>query len=76
MLRDKHCALSVYICHTNQHTEEPQVCFVIFLEPGSINVKPMADEAYHGVVRQDDQDEKGQCSYHYSSVRDKNNFEI
>lgn len=58
----------LYICHTDQHTEEPQVCFVVFLEPSSINMKPIAGEAYHGVVCADDQDEKNQCSNHRSLV--------
>lgn len=43
------------VFYTNQNTEEPQVCFVVFIEPGSINMKSMADEAQHGVVCADDQ---------------------
>lgn len=60
------------ICQTNQHTEEPQVYFVVFLQPGSINMKSMAGEEYHGVVCADDQDEENQCSNHHSLVRHKN----
>lgn len=55
--------------HTYQHPEEPQVCFVVFVEPSSINVNPMADEAYHGVVSADDEDEKHQCRNHQSFLR-------
>lgn len=62
----KHHIYLLYICHTNQHTEEPKVYIVIFLEPWSINIQPMADEAYHGVVCADDQDEENQCSNHDS----------
>lgn len=62
----------LYVFHTDQYTEEPQVCFVVFMEPGSINMKSMADEAYHGVVCADDQDQKNQCSDHHSLVRHKN----
>lgn len=62
----------LYICHTNQHTEEPQVCFVVFLEPGSIRMKSMTGEAHHRVVCADDQEEKNQCRNHHSLERHKN----
>lgn len=42
--------------HTDQHAKEPQVFSVIFIQPGSINMKSMADEENHGVVSTDDQD--------------------
>ena len=34
----------LYDCRTNQHTDEPQIGVVVFLEPGSINMESMADE--------------------------------
>lgn len=43
---------------TDQHTEEPQVCSVVFMKPSPINMESMADEEHHGVVGADDQDEK------------------
>ena len=64
---------TLFMCPTNQHTEEPQVCCVVFLEPRPINMKSMADEAYHQVVCEDDQDEKNECCNHYPLVRDKKN---
>lgn len=39
---------------TNQHTVEPQVYFVVFIEPGSIVVETIAWEEYHDVVSQSD----------------------
>lgn len=66
----------LHICGTNQHTDEPQVYSVVLLKPGSINMKSVADEAYHGVVCEDDQDEKNQCDDHLSSEKEqqKNTF--
>lgn len=50
--------------HSHQHTVEPQVHFVIFVEPGPIVVETVAGEEYHDVVRQGDQDEESQSSGH------------
>lgn len=35
---------------THQDTVEPQVDFVVFVEPGSVAVKTVAGEEYHHVV--------------------------
>ncbi len=70
---NKHFMMQIlYICPTNQHTDEPQVCFVVFIEPGSISMKSMADEEYHGVVCADDQEEENQCGNHNPLVQHKN----
>lgn len=42
--------------HTDQHAKEPQISSMVFIQPGSINMKSMADEANHGIVSTDDQD--------------------
>lgn len=46
-----------YGYHTDQHAKEPQVHPVVFIEPSPINIKSTADEAKHGVVSSDDQDQ-------------------
>lgn len=51
-------------CHSHQHTVEPQVYFVVFVEPGSVVVETIAGEEYHSIVSQSDQDEEGQSSRH------------
>lgn len=61
----------LFMCYTNQHTDEPQVCFMVFLQPGSIDMKPVADEAYHRVVCEDDQDEENHRNDHNSNTQEK-----
>lgn len=51
-------------CCTNQHTDEPQVYFVVFVEPGPMIIDTIAREEYHDVARQVDQDEESQCDGH------------
>lgn len=57
---------------TDQHTVEPQVYSVVFVEPGSIAVETVAGEEYHNVVSRRDQDEESQCSRHQPLIGMKN----
>lgn len=54
-----------------QHTMEPQIYFVVFVEPGSINMETMAGEEYYDVVGQGNQDEKSQGSRNKPFYRGK-----
>ncbi len=49
---------------TDQHTVEPQVGFVVFVEPGSVVVETEAGEEYYTVVGQSDEDEDSKRSRH------------
>lgn len=55
----------LYGYHTDQHAEEPQIHPVVFIEPSPISIKSMADEAKHGVVSSDDQDQYNKCLDHH-----------
>ena len=46
---------------------------MIFVEPGSVNMEPMAGEGHHGVVGQYDPDEENQRHKHVP-YREQNTF--
>lgn len=56
---------------THQDTVEPQVNFVVFVEPGSVAVKTVAGEEYHHVVSWGDQDEENHCGKHQPLIGTK-----
>lgn len=58
---------------THQDTVEPQVDFVVFVEPGSVAVETVAGEEYHHVVSRGDQDEENHCGKHQPLIGTKNN---
>lgn len=49
---------------TNQQSMEPQVHFVVFVEPCSILAKPPAGEEYNSIICEGNEDEEGQGSRH------------
>lgn len=58
-------------CRTDQHSKEPQVHPVIFIEPGAINMQSVADKAQHGVVCSDDQDQQDKGADHHPSENEE-----